>query len=320
MKRNLLKIPQGIIERINKFDVDDVVAACAKRLRPEDINNYSHLGMKLIDGNLSIPAPKVPPAKSGRFSKANIEGREVVRRDLPMVQKTFYWETPNFGDWSNGSHTSSVTRDVYRRDFYPPKQVELTIELLQTYENPAQYLVKFAVNQVLNRRAADFEWDLFYNLNILQENVGAIDAFKSTSTLEEYGKTVKVDWEILPAGNVNDVIRRMLQGKKSVSDADRKQMKERLEVMAGLEPKAYVAGTSGFARYFGAMFEDDLVVFENLEYGNALYVMCENWKVLSQRSRMDLLKGPADGFERILHTSGWQAQLEGIINSFRDGK
>ena len=55
MKRNLLKIPQGIIERINKFDVDDVVAACAKQLRPEDINNYSHLGMKLVDGNLSIP-------------------------------------------------------------------------------------------------------------------------------------------------------------------------------------------------------------------------------------------------------------------------
>ena len=244
MKRNLRKLPQNIVKRIKTFDVDDVIAACAKRLRPEDIQNYAHLGLKIKNGTLALPPRQVPPPKSGRYSRANVEGREIVRRDLPMIPKTFYWETPNWGDWSYGSHTSSTTRDVYQRDFYPPKQVELTVELLQEYENPTQYVVKFAVDQVLNRRSPEFELDLLYNLNILQENVGAAEVFESTATLEEYGKTVKVDWEILPAGKVDDVIRRILQGKKPVSDTERKQMKDRLEAMARLQPKAYVAGVS----------------------------------------------------------------------------
>jgi hypothetical protein len=319
MRRNLRKIPQELISRITTFDVDDVVAACAKRLRPEDIKSYSHIGLELKDGDLVLPLPQIPPSKSGRYSRANVEGREVIRHDLPMVPKTFYWESPNYGDWSNGSHTSSITRDVYQRDLYPPKGVELTVELLQRHENPIQFVVKFAVNQVLNRRSPDFKFDLLYNLNILQENVGAVDVFASTATLEEYERTVKVDWEILPPGEIDDIIRRMLHGKKPISVKDRNLMKERLEVMSRLEPEAYIAGTSGFARYFGAKFADDFVVFENLHYGNALYVMYEDWAILSQRSRMELLKGPPGGFDRIPHTSGWESTLEGLLNEHREG-
>jgi hypothetical protein len=142
MKRNLLKIPKGIIERIRHFDVDDIVAACAKRLRPEDIENYSHLGLELKDGKLIVPDRRLPPMKSGRYSKANVEGLEKVCKDLPTTQKTFYWDTPNWGDWSKGFHTHSRTRDVYQCDFFPPKLVEMTIALVRTHENPTQYLGK----------------------------------------------------------------------------------------------------------------------------------------------------------------------------------
>jgi hypothetical protein len=152
----------------------------------------------------------------------------------------------------------------------------------------------------------------------LQENVWAADAFESTASMEDYGKTVKVDWEILPPGKIDNVMTKMLMGKGPITDTERKQMKARLEGMAKLEPKAYIAGASGFARYFGAMFEDDLVAFENLEYGNALYVMYEDWATLSQRSRTELLKGPSEGFERILHTKGWETQLVGCIQARRN--
>lgn len=317
MPRNLRKVPQDIIDRIQTFDVDDVVVACAKRLRPEDIKNYSHIGLKIKDGDILVPGSKVPPAKAGRYSRANVEGREVIRHDLPMVSKTFYWETPNWGDWSNGSHTSSVTREVYQRDFFPPKEVELSMTLLERHENPTQYVLKFAVEQVLNRRAPDFEFDLLYNLNILQENVGAVGIFASAASLADYTATVQVDWEILPPGKIDDVIRRMLHGKKPISNENREQMKKRLEVMSRFKPQAYIAGTSGFLRYFGAKFAENLVVFENLKYGNALYVMYEEWVSLSQRSRMDLLKGPRGGFERILHTAGWEASLEGLLRAHR---
>ncbi len=81
-----------------------------------------------------------------------------------------------------------------------------------------------------------------------------------------------------------------------------------------LEPQKLVFGTSGFRRYFGALMRDDLVVFENIEYGNAVYVMFEEWEELSKKSRIDLLSGKyGESFERVLHTSGWKSKLRSII-------
>ena len=50
-------------------------------------------------------------------------------------------------------------------------------------------------------------------------------------------------------------------------------MEDRLATFAEFEPTHFIAGTSGFVRYFGAKYADDFVVFESLRYGNALYVL-----------------------------------------------
>jgi hypothetical protein len=67
---------------------------------------------------------------------------------------------------------------------------------------------------------------------------------------------------------------------------------------------AFIHGRSGFRRYFGAKFADHLVVFENIEHGNTAYVMFERWETLSQKTRLQLLAGPADGFVRVIHKRG----------------
>ncbi len=82
----------------------------------------------------------------------------------------------------------------------------------------------------------------------------------------------------------------MLHGKRAVSADQRKTMEQRLRVFGRFKPEAYIAGTNGFLRYFGAKYSDNLVVFENLNYGNAIYIMYDDWKELSKRSRVDLLK------------------------------
>ena len=316
MKKNIRKIPKDTLDRINAFELDDIVVACVKRLKQDDLARYAHLGVNLASGSLTLPAPFVPSSSAGSYSKANVEGKDIILKHLPMVTRTDSWETPNWGDWSKGSHTHSITREVYQRDFLPPKEVELSVELLETLPDN-EYVLKFAVDQVLSKRSSDFATDLLYNLNILQENVGAADVFPSAATLAEYMATVRVDWEILPPGTVDEVVKRMLQGKRRVSDDQKKTMEERLKVMARFKPAAYIAGTNGFLRYFGAKFEEDFVAFENLAYGNALYVMFEGWETLSRRSRVDLLKGPRDGFERIEHRDGWAQQLKALLKRHR---
>jgi hypothetical protein len=243
----------------------------------------------------------------------------VVRKDLPMIKKTRSWYTPNWGDWSRGSHLHTHTRDIYQRDFFPPKEVELSVSLLEKLGDE-ELVLKFAVEQVLSKHMTDFEAELLYNLNILQENVGAADVFPSAATLAEYMATVRVDWEILPAGTIDEVLRRMLAGKRQVSAERQKIMEDRLQTFSRFAPEHYVAGTSGFLRYFGAMYADDLVVFENLAYGNALYVMYENWKTVSQRSRIDLLKGPRDEFDRIEHRDGWVNRLGALLREHRKAR
>jgi hypothetical protein len=319
MKKNLLKTPRHVIDKINSFELDDIVVACAKRLKVADLPRYAHLGLSFKDGNLILPQPRIPDVRAGRYSRANVEGKEVVRKDLPMITKTYSWLTPNWGDWSYGSHTHYQTREIYQREFFPPKEVELSVSLLEKLGDD-EFVFKFAVEQVLSKQTADFESELLYNLNILQENVGAADVFPSSATLAEYMATVRVDWEILPAGRIGEVVQRMLAGKRPVSAERQKLMEERLQTFSRFAPKAYIAGTSGFLRYFGAMYADDLVVFENLAYGNAIYVMYENWKTVSQRSRIDLLKGPRDEFDRIEHREGWADRLGALLREHRMGR
>jgi hypothetical protein len=319
-KKNYRKIPQELLSKIAALRVDDVVVACVKRLEPGDIARYAHLNLRLHNGDLSVPAPAVPPVNMGAFSRTNVDGKEVVRRDLPKIQKSYWVEVPNWGDWSNGSHDVWWTRDVYQRELIPPKELTLSIVLLPRDAGDAHYTVKFQVDQVISRAAPDFDADLLYNLNILQENVGAVDVFASTATIAEYAATIRVDWEILPPGNVDNVLTRMLQGKPPVAAETQAQMKRRLAVMAALNPRNYIAGTNEFLRYFGAQFDDDFVVFENLNYGNALYVMYENWPTLSRRSRVELLKSQRQGFERIPHTGAWENRLKTVLKEHVERK
>lgn len=315
-KKNMRKVPRHVRSRITQLAVDDIVVACAKRIAAADIQHYAHLHLRLNGSALEVPPPTVPSEHIGKYCSINIHGKEVVRRDLPMTSKSYSVEVPNWGDWSNGSHDMTWTRDVYQRDFIPPKELTLSIELLR--QDASSYTFKFSVDQVLRKSASDFEDDLLYNLNMLQEAIGAVDVFPSVATLAEYLETVRVDWEILPAGTVDEVLRQILRGKRPVSEQKQHEMRERLTVMSRLNPQKYIAGTSGFMRYFGARFEDDFVAFENLNYGNALYVMYKEWEELSRRSRVDLLKGLREGFERIVHTDRWASRLGDLLQRHRE--
>ena len=75
---------------------------------------------------------------------------------------------------------------------------------------------------------------------------------------------------------------------------------------------------SGFRRYFGAQFQHDLVAFENVEYGNAIYVLKGDWAILSKLSRGELLKLNT-GVDRIVHFVGWEAKAARIIRQHLGG-
>lgn len=319
MPKNFRRIPPEILWRLRTFALDDVVAACAKRIRPSDVEKYSHLGLRIADGVLVAPPPAIPNPAAGKYSTYNVEGKDIVRKDLPKTTKTFSFYAPNWGDSSNGTHLVSRTREVYQREFIPPKGVELSVTLIE--QQVDTWILKFAIDQVINRHAPDFENELLYNLNILQENVAAADVFESAATLADYAAAIRVDWELLPAGQIGprELADRLVHT-NAATEAQKETILSRLQTFEKLKPTHFISGTSGFARYFGAMYGDDFVVFENIRYGNAMYVMFENWLTLSQKSRIDLLKGDRQGFERIEHRGNWEDQLAAMLEHYRREK
>ncbi len=315
-KQNIRKISSAILTKIRSFKKDDFVVAYVKKISVTDISagKYMHIGIKLNEDKVVFEADIIPNGKVGKFSRINVEGEEITRKDLPKVSKPFSWDTPNFGDWSRGSHEITRYRDVYQKDFRPPRELSISTELLgEEVKAEKLFVFKFQIDEVVNRVKRGFKDRLFYCLNLLQENVGGVDVFPSDAKLSDYLKTIYVNWEILPPGERDNNIARILSGIKAPSKELKEKLIARYDVMAKLKPLAFIAGTSGFRRYFGAKINDDLVAFENLEYGNALYVMFDDWESLSKMSRIDLLSSKHVGFQRIVHQKGWEAELKKIV-------
>lgn len=317
-KKNIKKIPKDIFVKINKMSSKKMIIGCVKEITSNELKNglYKHLKIYFNNGEIFSPKKIIPKAIVGKYSKINIFGEVVIRKDLPMITKTLTFDLPNYGDWSKGSHEVGIDREIYRRDFYPPRELAIEIELLNKFldkEEDIKFIIKFIVDDIIHIEKKDYIDSLLFDINLLQENVGSFDIYKSDADINQYLKTIRVNWQILPPGEDENNLGIILSNYKSADEKTKKELIDRYKFLSKLNPSQYIAGTDGFRRYFGAQFKNDLVVFENIEYGNAIYVMYEKWEELSKLSRIDLLKMKDRKFDRIVHIKKWKKKLRSLL-------
>lgn len=315
-QRNIRLIPTEVTAKLQRLpSATDIALVCTKRVSAHDLKAgaFHHLQIKLGDrGDPTFPAKILPAGDVGPYSFKNCNGWEVKRNDLPMISKKIYLgERPNFGDWSKGSFSLWQERMVYQVEEYSPTDYSIEIDLLQSREN--SFVFKFALDCVLDRNNSNFNEDLLFCLNVLQENTGSCDVDRSGRKREEYIATTLVDWEIFPPGSLEHFLARA-KSAFGKSDAESRQViEERVEEFRRLSPERFILGKGGFNRYIGAVLSNNVVVFENIRYGNALYVLYENWEDVSQRSRIDLIKGTSAAYERIPHVDGWEERFREAV-------
>lgn len=317
MKKNFRKIPSFIRARLNKLD-DLVVVGCSKVFTNDDIGNgeLNHLEICLSGGKIMHPDSIIPSEKRGKYSDRNINGHEIVRKDLPKETLYNAIESPNWGDPYNGTHTVNLPYQKYHRDYYAPQLTQIKIAHKQVSEHGYPILM-FAVDRVLDRKSKSFENDLLECINLLQENVESCDIQASNIAIEDYVNSLAVSWEVLPPGTKEEAIKRLFRGREA-TPGEISTVSERYDFLQSLKPEKLICGMSGIQRYFGGLLQNDLVVFENISYGNAVYVMYDNWESLSQRTRIELLSGRyGDGFERVVHSSDWKSRVKKIIEQHR---
>jgi hypothetical protein len=317
-KRNYLRTPEPIAQRIQHLDGDALVVGTTLTATTADIaaGTFAHLGLGLDAQGAPVVSDRVvPPPSRGRYSRYNVEGRTIVRRDLPKVSKTLGpWLSPNWGDWSNGSHLTSFDRLVYQRQVLPPAGVVLQVERLPGEGEGDACLFKVATARILDRTAPGFADDLLHDLNLVGESVGATGIYPPNATAADYAGTIRVSWSLLPVGERDSDLARILGRVPGTDLPLRRKIVSRYDVLRGLGPRRWVEGVDGFDRYLGALIRDDLVVLEHLEYGNAAYVMGENWLELSKKSRLELLASDRTEFVRVPHRTGWEERLRAVVD------
>lgn len=313
-KKNLRLIPKAITSKLKALS-NTVIAAASKVYSAEELakGKLKHLGVQLSEGKLSFSKSMVPPETSGKYSYKNVNGEEIVRKDLPKETHYNYVDTPNWGDSYYGTHTVALPYEKYPRDFISPSLTQMKIFVPNPKAGQKSYMIVFEVDRVLDRKDKKFSSQLLECLNLLQENVGFCGVQSSGATVKDYLKTLRVEWEVLPPGTREEAVARMFRGRKP-SSQEQTEMEERYDFLMSLKPKSLVYGMSGVERYFGGMIKDDLVVFENIQYGNAIYIMFDDWRDLSQRTRTELLSGRfGHNFERVKHGSGWKGAVKAVI-------
>jgi len=174
-------------------------------------------------------------------------------------------------------------------------------------------MVKVSVDVILNRNDENFDEELFFAINLLQENIHSVNVFSSETTREEYLRTLSLTWDIFPPGERNDDLERIMRGSRNLTSEKIEQVQNKYDYLISLNPVEIISGLSGMRKYFGAKFSENLIVFENLNYGNAIYVLFENWVELSQMSRTEIQTRPSNEYIRIKHTANWSQNLEKII-------
>jgi hypothetical protein len=315
MKKHIRLVPKEVTAKLKTIEATDIVVACSAKYPSAGIRKGSlrHLEIKLTPKGLIVPGSIVPRATRGRYSDRNVNGQEIVRRDLPMLTKYVSVETPNWGDWYYGSHEVDLPHKYYQRQFIPPQEVEIMMHSPEKSPGLKAYIISFKLNLVLRKGVKGFKKKLFDALNLLQENVGACGIESADVPLEKYAKSLHVSWEILPPGTKSQAIARLFKGRQATME-QKEVAGDRYDFFTALKPRKLVYGSSGFRRYFGALIRDDLVVFENIEYGNAIYIMFRNWPELSKLSRIDLLSGRyGREFVRVAHLKKWKQNVRSIV-------
>lgn len=316
-KGGYLKMPPAVAETLSKLTGDLVQIAASKRISRKDIaaGLYAHVGLTVdAEGSVVSSSNNQPLVDAGKWSERNRFGWMIVRKDLPMTTKSYSFEAPNFGDAArNGTSMRVIQREVYQRQVFEPRGLMIEAEVMADASDPV--VVKFSLNELLDRKQRNFDQLFIWSLNVLQENTGVTGVYAANATRDEFLGSLTLSWEIFPPGSVDEVIARLAKSPPRVTNATdfEAHVRGRVALFQKLKPTSYIRGQGGFGSYFGALFADDLVVFENLRYGNAIYVLYENWEDISKRSRLELLRDSDALFDRIPHVADWQDRLKELI-------
>ena len=262
---------------------------------PVDADEAMLVGLHNV-GESVLPSPDF-----GCVSKRNACGYEYADKSQPKIKRyvNTMWIQP-FGN-SNASYIPvDIHRPCYPKIFVSPTGIEVVL-----YENSAKK--KFVL--------ADLTEDIRENhlievVNLFLEIYGHCYVFDEEIDVTPIKKRRRCNWELLPPGEKPSVhLTHQLKDQGVPHDTFDVN---RLYVLDRYDVEFVAEGINGFGGYYAYVFKKHCVL-ESAAYGNATYIIPkENWEVLSQRTKQELLDEDLV-VAKIIHTASWKYEIRKVI-------
>jgi len=284
-----------------------LVVTAAHTALPPGGANHATLGC-LEPGELRLPRPQ------GTVTRYNAEGSYRVHRDQPKESRyitTLEW---SWQQWKGRGDTETITefRDVYRecypRTFLAPPAVELYpvnlkgeriyVSPVLFHDEPKLALILHTVNLFL---------EIFGECEIRQDDLAPFLPIK----------TRRVNWELLPPGRHpwSERGSHIQAGMRKKGERYSAPIIHRQSAIQGYGPAEIAVGQGGFTSYLAYLFPNqDLVLLESTEHGNATYIFDGDWEEFSQLSKAEIL---SQGLQknRLIHSKGWENRLAEVLGA-----
>jgi hypothetical protein len=253
------------------------------------------------------PGECIIPSCVGRVTSYNANGKEVVRKDLPKVIKSFE-SYRSWRDWHGREHTGSQWRDmeVYPRDYVAAPSEPLYASIIAG----ETYIVTREID------LADGSTDGALHLaNMMLECFGEFQAIDVASGIGVGVKLKSLQWEVLPPGTspwtkAKPFVERLTE---NLSESARELIRGRMGTIAGFKPDFLAMGRGGFSAYFVYGFESKgIFILESAHLDNATYVFRHDWETLSQLTKNEIISGKL-AHDRVVHDHKWESRLGQVL-------
>jgi len=238
---------------------------------------------------------KLIPKAIGPVTKFNAEGRDELLKNLPM--ETYYHDAC-IKDWHGYYHYVDMPGKRYQRKHIdaPLQEISLitigdknyAISDLLSNSQEGRDLIKHVVNLFL---------EIFGLCEILDK-----DKCPEVAT----AKLKRANWQIIPEGEI--VWEHVNQYAGNIQDASElvgQLQKHRFTTIIKYKPDEVYYGNGGFHGYLVFVFKKkDMVLMENMIYGNATYVFRDNWAELSKLSKAEIIQQNLQE-KRLVHRENW---------------
>ncbi|WP_116828932.1 hypothetical protein [Pseudomonas syringae] len=242
----------------------------------------------------------------GKISNFNINGKEVKRRDLPLIKKTIP-QYRTWKDWHGREHDGIQhrTMDVYPVDFIPPPSEKL---ILKNIDN-TMYITTRQISLLDNPQP------ILHLANLLLEYFFSFEIFDISKRTISRTATRQLQWEVLPKGkypwNKSSVILAPFLVK--LSPSEKGVIEHRMREISKYEPDFLATGRGGYSGYFVYGFTlKGLHFLESIHLNNATYVFGEDWEDLSSLSKDQIINSKHE-YHRIIHDKNWTGKIRQLL-------